>query len=81
MGGGGGPDGFRHVVKHLGPARETWAKDMAAHAYSYTDANLDILDVSVQDMLKGVDMKKLQEERDELMAELLKLRATTSQLS
>jgi 3-hydroxyacyl-CoA dehydrogenase len=31
LSGGGGPEGFKRVIDHLGPAAEAWIKDMDAH--------------------------------------------------
>jgi 3-hydroxyacyl-CoA dehydrogenase len=80
LGGGGGADGFNHMMTHLGPAMEGWLKDMAAHCYEYSEENLKILSASVNDLLEGVDTEKLDKQRNELMIDLFKTRASASDL-
>ncbi|KAJ9298232.1 hypothetical protein DTO271G3_3837 [Paecilomyces variotii] len=72
LGGGGGKEGFRHIVTHLGPAFESWTKDMNNHAFVFNDANVQKLDDSVQEMLSESDSKKVEEERDEVLVDMIK---------
>jgi 3-hydroxyacyl-CoA dehydrogenase len=72
LGGGGGKDGFRHLVSHLGPAAQNWTKDMNDHAFIFNDANIQKLDESVQKMLTEGDVKKIEEQRDEALIDIIK---------
>jgi 3-hydroxyacyl-CoA dehydrogenase len=72
LGGGGGKDGFRHLVSHLGPAAQNWTKDMNDHAFIFNDANIQKLDESVQKMLAEGDVKKIEEQRDEALIDIIK---------
>lgn len=72
LGGGGGKDGFRHLVTHLGPASQMWTKDMNDHAFNFSDDNIQKLDDSVQEMLTEGDVKKIEEQRDEVLIDLIK---------
>jgi len=74
MGGGGGTDGFRHLLEHLGPATEVWLKDMQDHAFEFNKESLDALSTSVGEELKGKDVQCLEAERDRLLVEILKLK-------
>ncbi|CAD0011462.1 unnamed protein product [Aureobasidium pullulans] len=74
MGGGGGTDGFRHLLEHLGPATEVWLKDMQDHAFEFNKESLDALSTSVGEELKGKDVQSLEAERDRLLVEILKLK-------
>ncbi|KAI5197443.1 hypothetical protein AUEXF2481DRAFT_86728 [Aureobasidium subglaciale EXF-2481] len=75
MGGGGGTDGFRHLLEHLGPASEAWLADMREHAFIFNKKSLDGLSASVGEELEGKDVQKLEAERDRLLVEILKLKA------
>ncbi|KAI5195015.1 putative hydroxyacyl-CoA dehydrogenase [Aureobasidium subglaciale] len=75
MGGGGGTDGFRHLLEHLGPASEAWLADMREHAFVFNKESLDGLSASVGEELEGKDVQKLEAERDRLLVEVLKLKA------
>ncbi|KUJ20703.1 uncharacterized protein LY89DRAFT_730720 [Mollisia scopiformis] len=77
---GGGPAGFEHLMKHVGLGMQGWLKDMTANSYEYTDENPKILDRSVQDMLGGVDLEKMESERNDLMIDLFKAKASASSL-
>lgn len=67
MGGGGGRDGFKHLLGHLGPAAKAWTDDMNAHVYVYNEENLEALDKSVQKMLDDVDAQQVEAQRDDLL--------------
>jgi 3-hydroxyacyl-CoA dehydrogenase len=63
-GGGGGVDGFRNLLAHLGPASQTWLEDMRANTFTYTKENIDILADSVSDELQGKNVRELEQRRD-----------------
>jgi 3-hydroxyacyl-CoA dehydrogenase len=77
---GGGPAGFKHLMQHVGLGMQGWLKDMAAHPYQYTDENLELLDRSVQEMMTGVDLEKMESERNDLTIDLFKAKASASYL-
>jgi 3-hydroxyacyl-CoA dehydrogenase len=74
MGGGGGSDGFRHLLEHLGPAIETWTKDMQQNAFSWTPGNIDKLTTSVNDELSGKNVSALEQQRDKQLVQLFKIK-------
>ncbi|KAH0365691.1 putative hydroxyacyl-CoA dehydrogenase, partial [Aureobasidium melanogenum] len=74
MGGGGGPEGFKHFTEHLGPAFKTWLDDMREHAFEYNNENLDSLSTSVGKELEGKDVQALEAERDRLLVEIMRLK-------
>lgn len=80
LGGGGGKEGFRHLVTHLRPAIEGWSQDMKAHAFAFSDENIEKLDNSVQDMLKISDAKKIEEQRDQALIDIIKRKRDTANL-
>jgi 3-hydroxyacyl-CoA dehydrogenase len=80
MGGGGGRGGFKHMFNHLGLAMQGWLADMQAHAYQFTDANLDVLDKSVQQELDVYDPDIVAHQRDKVLLNLLKDKMTASAL-
>ena len=71
LGGGGGREGFRHMLGHLGPAAKVWLDDMNAHPYEYNAENLETLDRSVQEELDRHDSKAVEQQRDGLLMALL----------
>ncbi|KAM0477083.1 hypothetical protein ACHAPX_006042 [Trichoderma viride] len=74
MGGGGGVDGLKHALEHLGPASRSWLEDMKAHAFTWTPQELDALSASVSEELRGKDTKDLERKRDDLLVEILSLK-------
>jgi 3-hydroxyacyl-CoA dehydrogenase len=74
MGGGGGSDGFRHLLEHLGPASQSWIEDMQEHAFSWTPGNIDRLTASVNEELAGKDVPVLEQQRDRQLIELFKIK-------
>jgi len=72
LGGGGGAGGFRHLVTHLGPGAQKWLEDMKDHAYVRSDANIDKLDKSVQEMLVNNHPQEVAKQRDEGLIEVVK---------
>ncbi|KAH0173040.1 putative hydroxyacyl-CoA dehydrogenase, partial [Aureobasidium melanogenum] len=74
MGGGGGTDGFRHLLEHLGPASKVWLDDVKQHAFSYDKEGLDALSASVGEQLEGQDVQALESKRDRQLIELLQIK-------
>ncbi|KFG80591.1 hypothetical protein MANI_017583 [Metarhizium anisopliae] len=74
MGGGGGTDGFRHFLEHLGPATRSWMDDMQAHAFQWTLEGLATLRESVAKELGGKDTKELERKRDQCLVEVLRVK-------
>jgi 3-hydroxyacyl-CoA dehydrogenase len=74
MGGGGGVDGFRNLLKHIGPASKVWLEDMRAHAFVGDMENVEILCESVREELEGKNMKALEKQRDYELVGIFKLK-------
>lgn len=77
LGGGGGAEGFKHHLAHVGKAAQEWAKDMAANAYVPTEETNGKLAKEVDEQLAGLGnggVEKLPSERDEFLVGLLKLK-------
>ena len=74
MGGGGGSDGFRHLLEHLGPAIKGWTEDMQANAFSWSPESLDKLTVSVEEGFAGKDVAALEKQLDEQIIGILKMK-------
>jgi 3-hydroxyacyl-CoA dehydrogenase len=74
LGGGGGSDGFRHFLEHLGPAIKGWTEDMQAHAFSWSPDSLNKLTTSFQEGFAGKDMGALEARRDEKLIGILKMK-------
>jgi 3-hydroxyacyl-CoA dehydrogenase len=72
MGGGGGGDGFRHFVEHLGPAMQGWTEDMRKKAFSWEPDGVDRLVASVEEELAGKDVAVLEQRRDGQLVEWFK---------
>lgn len=75
MGGGGGSDGFAHLLEHLGPAMQTWLEDTKENTFVWSKENIDILRGSVAEQLQGRDARDLEQERDELLVKLMRLKS------
>ncbi|GJN66057.1 hypothetical protein PLICBS_000073 [Purpureocillium lilacinum] len=74
MGGGGGSDGFRHLLEHLGPASQEWMKDVTAHSFKWDQKSIDSLSASVGRELKDSDIRALESERDNLLVQFFRLK-------
>lgn len=72
MGGGGGSDGFRHLMEHLGPAMQSWTEDMREHAFSWSPDCIEKLTASVEEELAGKDVAALEQRRDRQLVELFR---------
>lgn len=81
MGGGGGANGFKHLLEHLGPASQKWLDDMRVHNFIWSPENLDALNASVVEETRGADLKALEHRRDQLTVEILKLTQQKLELS
>ncbi|KAK5705766.1 hypothetical protein LTR17_021401 [Elasticomyces elasticus] len=79
-GGGGGKDGFQHMMRHLGPGIQVWLHDMRANEYDFSEESLAICDASVQEMLSHIDEKEVGKQRDEVLISLLKEKRGASAL-
>lgn len=71
-GGGGGKDGFRQLLTHLGPALQGWLEDMDSHAFTFSEENIQKLDDSVQDMLERTEIKDVESQRDKALVDFIK---------
>lgn len=78
MGGGGGTEGFRHLLEHLGPASQKWVEDSDANRFGWGVKDLDKLTESVGDELKNANIAELEKQRDRLLVQLFKLKAQSS---
>ncbi len=74
MGGGGGSDGFRHMLEHLGPATRGWLDDTRAHSFQWDLQSLDKLSESVFNELKDKNVAALEQKRDSLLVEIFRLK-------
>jgi len=74
-GGGGGKDGFQHMMQHLGPAIQDWLKHMRAHQYDFSEESLAVLNESVQEMVGHTNLQEVEKERDAIMVKLLKAKS------
>lgn len=74
MGGGGGSDGFRHLLEHLGPASQKWVEDMRANEFKWNQDNIDAICASVDQELKGKDIKALEQQRDAKLVGMFKIK-------
>ncbi|PHH59147.1 hypothetical protein CDD81_3692 [Ophiocordyceps australis] len=71
---GGGADGFRHYLEHLGPAMQGWLKDMQANSMVYDTKSLDELSASVNKELQGGNIQEVERRRDQLLLRILCLK-------
>ncbi|KAH8651424.1 hypothetical protein BX600DRAFT_387663 [Xylariales sp. PMI_506] len=78
LGGGGGSEGFKHMVEHLGPAASLWTKDMKEHAFTVSADAKERIFKEVRDMMAELGSKDAEEElvlqRDEALVDILKLK-------
>ncbi|KAK2616926.1 hypothetical protein QQS21_000014 [Conoideocrella luteorostrata] len=75
LGGGGGIEGFKHLLEHIGSSSRKWVEDMKANAFIPNEQNLNRLVASVDDELKTKDVESLELERDRLLVELFRLKS------
>ncbi|KAL7755627.1 hypothetical protein ACKLNR_014154 [Fusarium oxysporum f. sp. zingiberi] len=79
LGGGGGADGFRHLIEHLGPASERWLEDIRAHSFKSNHESIDLLIASVGEELEKEDSAALEARRDRLLVELFRQQQHTQE--
>ncbi|KAH7182366.1 3-hydroxyacyl-CoA dehyrogenase [Fusarium flagelliforme] len=72
LGGGGGADGFRHLMEHLGPASEKWLEDIKANSFKSDQQSIELLTASVEEELEKEDSAVLEARRDKLLVELFR---------
>lgn len=75
MGGGGGKDSFLRIQKTIGRAGQAWVKDMREHDFEPTDENLEKIDAGVQQWIDHIDLRKAEEQRDEILLALLDIKS------
>ncbi|KAJ4419800.1 hypothetical protein N0V82_004735 [Gnomoniopsis sp. IMI 355080] len=76
LGGGGGRDGFRHLVSHIATTAQVWFDDIDAKRIVIRGDGdmMDKLDASVQEMLKGRDTTDVQKQLAMSLVGLLQLK-------
>lgn len=80
LGGGGGKEGFKHLLEHPDPATLVWTKDMNANGFQWTMENKAKLDESVQEWLGKVDMAAIEAERDNCLIDIVKMKSESPAL-
>ncbi|CDM30926.1 Fatty oxidation complex, alpha subunit FadB [Penicillium roqueforti FM164] len=75
---GGGGD-FNHFIDHLGPAFKTWLVDMHQHKFDIDSQDVDVLKERVNEWVSHVDLKEVEESRNELLIGLIKSKSESSQ--
>ncbi|KAI4952568.1 hypothetical protein J4E91_003040 [Alternaria rosae] len=74
MGGGGGSEGFKHLLEHLGPASRVWVEDMQEHKFDWSQDSIDALGSSVSDELQGKNVQELEQKRDDDLVKFFKIK-------
>lgn len=76
LGGGGGKDGFRHLITHIATTAQVWFDDIDAKKIVINggEEDMDKLDASVQDMLKNRDTVETQKQLGKSLVGLLQLK-------
>lgn len=77
LGGGGGKDGFRHLITHIATTAQVWFDDIDAKKVVINGGDEDVmnkLDASVQDMLKNRDTTEAQKQLGKSLVGLLQLK-------
>ncbi|KAK4053944.1 hypothetical protein OIO90_003781 [Microbotryomycetes sp. JL221] len=74
-GGGGGIDGFRHHLSHVGKAAGEWIEDMRRNAFESTPESNEKLVESVQKELKTIENVDLKSTRDQFLIQVLQSKA------
>lgn len=74
LGGGGGAEGFKTHLNHVGKAASVWMEDMRKHAFvSDTESNAALVD-SVRAQLEHINVDNLESERDQFLLDLVALK-------
>lgn len=68
LGGGGS---FSHFMDHLGPALQLWLNDMEKHKFEFKPQQVESVKDTVNDWVSQVDLKKVEEDRDAFLGELV----------
>jgi len=68
---GGGAGGYAAFFKHLGPAAETWMKDLASWDQIPDEARTEVLK-QIEPAVRGRSMQELERWRDERLATLVR---------
>ncbi|KAI9924199.1 hypothetical protein ASPWEDRAFT_136896 [Aspergillus wentii DTO 134E9] len=68
---GGGGD-FNHFMSHLGPALKTWLDDMHRHEFDMDSQHVDVLKERVNEWTSQVNLKEVEERRDDRLVGLIK---------
>ncbi|QIW96678.1 hypothetical protein AMS68_002196 [Peltaster fructicola] len=76
FGGGGGPEGLRHLIQHIGPGMRVWLEDMNAHPFDFGEKSIDTLVEGVRESFDHHSAKHVEEQKDKVLIQLLKLKAT-----
>lgn len=76
LSGGGGPQGFKRAMDHLGPAAEAWIKDTDSHRFQLTDENKEAMVTKVAGMFEGYGdtLPQRVKARDEAIVEVIKVK-------
>ncbi|KFY44585.1 hypothetical protein V495_03378 [Pseudogymnoascus sp. VKM F-4514 (FW-929)] len=72
LGGGGGGEGFKHFIDHIGSAGQGWLKDMQENAFEWTPENISTVSASVDEQLKGQDTREVEQKRDRFFVDLFR---------
>ncbi|KAF2135505.1 uncharacterized protein K452DRAFT_303503 [Aplosporella prunicola CBS 121167] len=80
LGGGGGMDGFRHLLEHIGPGMAAWEADMREHQFGWSKEDLGAVSGEVGKWMEKLDADEVQKERDEVLLALLKLKKKAASL-
>lgn len=80
-GGGGGINGFKHHLAHVGAAARVWTEDMNKKQYISNEENNKVLISSVEKQLDSLGEEKvlgLEKSRDDFLVGVLKLKGASS---
>jgi len=70
---GGG--NFRHLLEHIGNAAKVWTEDMRTHAFDLNPDTISALDAKVRESIEGIDVEVLENNRDEVLLDLIELKS------
>jgi carnitine 3-dehydrogenase len=70
----GGPGGIAHVLEHLGPPMDEWAKDLGEASFLN---NIPAIAEGVSNELEERHLKDIGEERERVLLELLALKQSS----
>lgn len=81
LGGGGGKEGFKHILTHLGPGITSWKRDMDKNAFEISTESIGELDSKVQVYLSQIDPITAEHQRDEILIDTIKRKKEESALA